>query len=91
MRTGKRIRFIRAFRGMTQKELGFALGFDLGSADIRVSQYESVNRKTIKEPMLRQMAEILNVNYNDLKTNEFDNPLAVMESFSGLQRIFLCR
>ena len=28
MTTGKRIRFIRTFRGMTQKELGIALGFD---------------------------------------------------------------
>ena len=58
MTTGKRIRFIRTFRGMTQKELGIALGFDAGSADIRVSQYESDNKKTIKEPMLRQMAKI---------------------------------
>lgn len=85
---GKRIRFIRIFRGMTQKELGIALGFDPGSADIRVSQYESNNRKTIKEPMLRQMAEILNVNYNALKTYEFDNPLDVMESFFWFEEEF---
>lgn len=81
MTTGKRIRFIRTFRCMTQKELWIALGFDVGSTDIRVSQYESDNRKTIKEPMLRQMVEILKVNYNALKTYEFDNPLDVMESF----------
>lgn len=37
MTIGKRIRFIRTFRCMTQKELGIALGFDVGSADIRVS------------------------------------------------------
>ena len=79
MTTDKRIRFIRTFRGMTQKELGIALGFDAGSADIRVSQYESDNRKTIKEPMLRQMAEILNVNYNALKTYAFDNPLRYID------------
>ena len=31
--------------------------------------------------MLRQMAEIFKVNYNALKTNEFDNPLDVMAFF----------
>lgn len=88
MTTGKRIRFIRTFRGMTQKELGIALGFDPGSADIRVSQYESNNRKAIKEPMLRQMAHIFKVNYNALKTYEFDNPLDVMESFFWFEEEF---
>lgn len=88
MTTGKRIRYTRTFRGMTQKDLGIALGFDPGSADIRVSQYESDNRKTIKEPMLRQMAEILKVNYNALKTYEFDNPLDVMESFFWFEKEF---
>jgi transcriptional regulator with XRE-family HTH domain len=39
MKTCKRIRFIRTFRGMTQKELGIALGFDTGSANIIVSKY----------------------------------------------------
>ena len=88
MTTGKSIRFIRTFRGMTQKELGIALGFDAGSADIRVSQYESDNRKTIKEPMLRQMAEILIVTYNALKSYEYDNPLDVMESFFWFEEEF---
>ncbi|MGL5258510.1 MAG: helix-turn-helix domain-containing protein [Lachnospiraceae bacterium] len=81
MTIGKRLRFIRTFRGMTQKELGEKLGFDPGSADIRISQYESDNRKTIKEPMLREMAQILNVNYNALKPYDFDDPIDVMESF----------
>jgi len=88
MTIGKRIRYIRIFRGLTQKELGIALGFEPGSADIRVSQYESDNRKTIKEPMMRQMAEILKVNYNALKTYEFDNPLDVMESFFWFEEEF---
>lgn len=88
MTIGKRIRFIRTFRGMTQKDLGIALGFEPGSADIRISQYESDNRKSIKEPMLRQMAEILKVNYNALKPYEFDNPLDVIESFFWFEEEF---
>ncbi|MEL7657688.1 MAG: transcriptional regulator, partial [Bacillota bacterium] len=35
MAIGERIRFIRNIRGMTQKYLGMAIGFDEKTADIR--------------------------------------------------------
>ena len=41
MAVGDRIKRVRNFRGMTQKELGIAVGFDEKSADIRIAQYES--------------------------------------------------
>ena len=41
MTQGKRIRFIREFRNMTQKELGLACGFSESSTDVRIRQYES--------------------------------------------------
>ncbi len=37
------------------------------------------------------MAEILKVNYNELKTYEFDNPLDVMESFFWFEEEFHCK
>ena len=88
MTTGKRLKFIRNFRKVTQKELGIALGFEAGCADIRISQYESDSRKSIKEPMLHQMAEILNVNYAALKTYEFDNIEDILESFFWFEEEF---
>lgn len=62
MAVGERIRRIRYFRGMTQKELGVAIGFDEKSADVRIAQYENETRKP-KEPLLRKIAEVLDVNY----------------------------
>ena len=41
MTQGQRIRFVREFRHMTQKELGLACGFPKASADVRIRQYES--------------------------------------------------
>ena len=44
MAIGERIRFLRNLRGMTQKYLGFAIGFPEKTADIRMAQYESGTR-----------------------------------------------
>ena len=43
---GDKIHRIRDFRGMTQKQLGIAVGFDEKSADVRIAQYESGTRTT---------------------------------------------
>ena len=46
MAVGDRIKRVRQFRGLTQKELGKLVGFDEKTADIRIAQYES-NRNDI--------------------------------------------
>ena len=53
MAVGDRIKRARNLRGMTQKELGIAIGFEEKSADIRIAQYES-NTRTPKEELLPQ-------------------------------------
>ena len=68
MMIGKRIKNIRKKCGMTQKELGVAVGFNVKSADVRIAQYESGKRKP-KEKILTSIANALNVS---LKT--LDNP-----------------
>jgi len=65
MAVGNRIKRVRNFRGLTQKELGLALGYDEKSADVRVAQYESGTR-TPKEDTLTRIAGILDVNYRSL-------------------------
>ena len=50
MAVGDRIKRARNLRGMTQKELGIAIGFEEKSADIRIAQYES-NTRTPKDVM----------------------------------------
>jgi len=65
MAVGDRIKRVRNFRGMTQKELGLALGYAENTADVRIAQYESGTR-TPKEGTLRKISEVLDVNYRSL-------------------------
>ncbi len=60
MSTGENIKRIRKFRGMTQKELGIAIGIGEESASPRMAQYETDNRTPRKE-MLHKMAAVLDV------------------------------
>ncbi len=65
MAVGDRIKRARNMRGMTQKELGLAVGFEGNTADVRIAQYESGTR-TPKEDILTKIAEALDVNYRAL-------------------------
>lgn len=58
MTLGERIKRIRTCRGMTQKELGIRLVYKESTADVRIAQYESDQRR-LKNNTLYQMAEIL--------------------------------
>ena len=59
---GERIKRIRTFRGLTQRELGLKLGYEERNADVRIAQYESGYRVP-KNNTLMEMAKILNINY----------------------------
>jgi len=61
MTIGDKIKHIRNFRGLTQKELGMGIGLDAKSADNRIAQYET-NYRVPKKDMLKQIAEVLDVN-----------------------------
>ena len=67
MNTGRNIKKIREFRGMTQKEMGIALGFDEASASPRMAQYEGEYRVP-REKMLNKMAEVLQVDPRSIAT-----------------------
>lgn len=56
MTIGQRIKKIRLFRGMTQKELGVMLGLG-ANGDIHIAQYES-DIRTPKKQLLLKMADI---------------------------------
>ena len=65
MNTGKKIKLIRTFRGLTQKELGEACGIH----EVAIRKYE-LGKNLPKSKQLRKIAEALNVNVNALA--EFD-------------------
>ena len=60
MAIGKRIRFFRNRKGMTQKQLGELLGFLGKTSDVRMAQYESESR-TPKQDLVKEMAYLLDV------------------------------
>jgi len=92
MTQGQRIRFVREFRHMTQKELGLACGFPDASADVRIRQYES-DHKSPKKDALEAMANALHVsvhaldNYKTFNATDTLENLFWMETF-GLLELF---
>lgn len=65
MNTGKKIKLIRTFRGLTQKELGDLAGIH----EVAIRKYE-LGKNLPKPEQLRKIADALNVNVNTLA--EFD-------------------
>ena len=68
MTVGDKIRKIRTFRGMTQKELGVAIGLEEKGADNRVAQYET-NYRVPKKDLLNKIAEVLRVDRQNFYTD----------------------
>ena len=67
MTVGDKIKKIRTFRGMTQKELGLAIGFEEKGADNRIAQYET-NYRVPKKELLDKIAEVLRVDRQNFYT-----------------------
>jgi transcriptional regulator with XRE-family HTH domain len=78
MDIGERIKVIREFRGMTQRELGLAVGYDTKTARARISQYEIGNRVP-KEDTLLALAKILRIDVQAIRNYTLDTPVDVME------------
>lgn len=94
MSTGENIKRIRNIRGITQKELGIAVGFEEDSASPRIAQYETGSR-TPREPLLKKMAEVLQVDQRNIviptgyKEEDMIYRLLVLEDYfpeMGLER-----
>ena len=65
MQINERIKCIREFRNMTQKDLGLALGSTEKSAAVRIGQYET-GARIPKLDSAKALAQILNCNYINL-------------------------
>ena len=78
MSIGENIKKIRNMRGMTQKELGMAVGFGEDSASPRIAQYETGSR-TPRAALLKKIADTLQV---DVKS------IAVLTGFNKMDIIY---
>ena len=81
MAIGKRIRFFRNRKGMTQKQLGEILGFLGKTSDVRMAQYESEAR-TPKQDLVKEMANIFDVSHKQSQSRR-------LTAISGLCTHFL--
>ena len=57
---GQRLKLIRKFRKLTQRELGILMGDPDNSADVRIAQYE-LNYRVPKKETVKKLSEILRV------------------------------
>ena len=87
MAIGERIRFLRNLKGMTQKWLGMAVGFDEKTADIRMAQYESGTR-TPKENLTNDLAKVLEVSPAALNVPDIDSYVGLMHTLFALEDIY---
>ena len=83
MTVRRKIKFIRNFRGMTQKELGVGIGFDEKGADNRIAQYET-NYRVPKKDTLLQIAKVLDVNPLNFISEVSGSAEDIMQTFFWL-------
>ena len=78
MTIGERIKTIREFRKMTQRELGIAIGYDDKTARARISQYE-INYRIPKDETLILLANALSINVNAIQNYSLASSTEIME------------
>jgi len=87
MAIGERIRFIRNLRGMTQKYLGMAVGFDEKTADVRMAQYESGTR-TPKADLTDSLASALEVSPLALNVPDIESYYGLMHTLFAIEDLY---
>ena len=87
MAIGERIRYIRNLRGMTQKWLGMAIGFDEKTADVRMAQYESGTRSP-KEKLTSDIAHALEVSPHALDLPDIDSYVGLAHTLFALEDLY---
>lgn len=89
---GAKIKKIREYRGLTQKQLGIRCGFSEATADVRIGQYEK-NKKTPREKALKILCNALEIDETalfdaDLLTSTLArHVLFDIEDFHGLRPV----
>lgn len=87
MAIGKRIRFFRNRKGMTQKQLGELLGFLGKTSDVRMAQYESESR-TPKQDLVKEIAHLLDVSPRAITVPEIDSYIGLMHTLFALEDMY---
>ncbi len=84
MTLGSRIRVFRRKAGMTQRELGIAVGFSPLTADVRIAQYENGGRKP-KAGILGNLAAVFGISTAALNVPNIENRATLMQTLFALE------
>ena len=87
MAFGKRLRFFRNRKGLTQKQVGEAVGFKGNTSEVRMAQYETEAR-TPKDPLIRQLSEMYDVSPRAIKVPNIDSEIGLMHTLFSLEDIY---
>ena len=87
MAFGKRIRFFRERNRLTMKALGMFLGFKKKGADVRISQYESEDRKP-KDKVVNGLAEALGVAPEAIRVPDIDSFTGLMHTLFAIEDMY---
>lgn len=83
----ERIRFFRKRAGMSQKELGTSAGLNPASADVRIAQYESGNRRP-KPALVSALARALGVSVEALTVPEICSGAELIQLLFYLEDVY---
>lgn len=86
MSIGERIRSLRMWRQVTQKQLGLLVGYSEKGADVRIAQYESGNRKP-KDEVVKDLAFVMQISEKALKVPDIDSDEGLMHTLFALEDI----
>ena len=84
MAIGERIRWFRKRHNLTQKELGIKIGLNKLTAETRIGQYETGQRKP-KPDMINDMAEALGVSSEAIAVPDIDSYIGLMHTLFTLE------
>lgn len=84
MAIGERIHYFRMQRGLTQKQLGKAIGFKESTADVRIAQYETGVRSP-KAEIVAALARVLDVSTSALTVPDIDTDIGLMHTLFTLE------
>jgi len=87
MKIGETIKRMRELRGMTQHELGEAVGFPARNAAIRIAQYET-NYRIPKKALIECIAEVLDISPFALSETSFESYYSLYQALFALEDMY---
>lgn len=82
-----KLRYIREFRGLTQKQLGLAMGLSEKAAESTISQYERGEKKPRKKA-IEKLAQALNVPETNLEKVHSTIPYGLLIELLFLEELY---